>query len=66
VDLGEEADPSEVARWVGMPGWPRVALDDALMGLLAAHSIPPPAMRELYAPWKVMLASAHEREPAPG
>ncbi|MGH2545469.1 MAG: hypothetical protein ACRDHJ_01160 [Actinomycetota bacterium] len=66
VDLGAEADPSEVARWVGIARLARVALDDALMGLLAADSIPPPGMRELYAPWKAMLAAAHERNPAPG
>lgn len=66
VDLGAEADPSEVARWVGIARLARVALDDALMALLAADSIPPPALRELYAPWKAMLAAAHRREPAPG
>ena len=66
VDLGAEADPSEVARWVGIARLARAALDDALMALLAADSIPPPALRELYAPWKAMLAAAHRREPAPG
>jgi hypothetical protein len=66
VDLGAEADPSEMARWVGIARLARVALDDALMGLLAADSIPPPALRVLYAPWQAMLAAAHRRSSTPG
>ncbi|MGH2652742.1 MAG: hypothetical protein ACRDHV_00085 [Actinomycetota bacterium] len=66
VDLGAEADPSEMARWVEVARLARVALDDALMGLLAADSIRPPDLRELHAPWKAMLAAAHDRHRAPG
>jgi hypothetical protein len=65
VDLGPEADPEEVERWVGVARLARLALDDALMGLLAADSIRPPDLRELYAPWKAMLASAHRRGSRP-
>jgi len=66
VDLGAEADPSEVARWEEVARLARAAVDDALMGLLAAESIPPPDLRELYAPWKAMLAAAHRRSSTPG
>jgi hypothetical protein len=66
VDLGAEADPTKVARWEDVARLARVALDDALMGLLAADSIPPPDLRELHAPWKAMLAAAHRRRSAPG
>jgi len=66
VDLGSEADPGEVSRWVGIARLAKMAVDDALIGLLAADSIPPPALRELYAPWKAMLAVAHDRHRAPG
>lgn len=66
VDLGSEADPGEVARWVEIARLARLALDDVLMGLLAADSIRPPDLRELYAPWKAMLSAAHDRHRAPG
>ncbi|HYZ11785.1 MAG TPA: hypothetical protein VE962_07800, partial [Actinomycetota bacterium] len=66
VELGPEADPDEVAQWVGVARLARMAVDDALMGLLAAHSIRPPDLRELLAPWKAMLTAAHRRERAPG
>jgi hypothetical protein len=65
VDLGSEADPGEVARWVEIGRLARLALDDVLMGLLAADSIRPPDLRELHAPWKAMLAAAHDRHRAP-
>jgi hypothetical protein len=61
VDLGPEADPEEVQRWVAVARLARLAVDDALMGLLTADSIRPPDLRELYAPWKAMLAAAHRR-----
>jgi hypothetical protein len=61
VDLGPQADPGEVRRWEEIARLARAALDDALMGLLAADSIPPPHLRELYGSWKAMLAEAHRR-----
>jgi hypothetical protein len=65
VDLGPEADPKEVERWLVVARLARLAVDDALMGLLAADSIRPPDLRELYAPWKAMLAAAHRRRTTP-
>jgi hypothetical protein len=64
VSLGSLADPSEVDQWAEIARLARTGLDDALLGLLAADSIPPPHLRELYAPWKAMLATAHERKSA--
>lgn len=61
TDLGAGADPEELARWMDVARLARIAVDDALMGLLGADSIPPPDLRELFAPWKAMLFAAHRR-----
>jgi hypothetical protein len=41
-------------------------LEDALLALVAADSIRPPDLRELYGPWKTMLTAGHERRTAEG
>jgi hypothetical protein len=65
VDLGPEADSGEFERWVDVARLARMAVDDALMGLLAADSIRPPDLRELHGPWKAMLAAGHRRPTPP-
>ncbi|MGH2674673.1 MAG: hypothetical protein ACRDKA_03590 [Actinomycetota bacterium] len=64
IRQGSEADPSEVELWKDVARLARAGLDDALLGLLAADTIPPPHLRELYGPWKAMLAAAHQRNTA--
>lgn len=60
VRRGSGVDTSEVARWQEVARLVRVAIDDALLALLLADTIPPPDVRELYDPWKTMLALAYE------
>jgi hypothetical protein len=67
VQMGSEANPTEVARWQQVARLARVGLEDALLALLVADRMRPPDLRELYGPWKAMLDAAHERtsgEPA--
>lgn len=71
IRLGSRADPAEVAEWQEVARLTRLGIDDALLGLLAADSIPPPHVRELYRPWQTMLdprgaqASASRMTPPP-
>lgn len=64
--LGSKASPEDVARWQEIARLARAGLDDALLALLAADSIPPPDVRELYGPWRSMLGAAHERKSPQG
>jgi hypothetical protein len=61
VQMGSQADRTEVARWQGVARLVRAGLDDALLALIAADLIRPPDLRELLGPWKAMLDAAHER-----
>jgi uncharacterized protein (DUF4415 family) len=61
VQMGSAADPEVVAEWQEVARLVRVGIDDALLALLTADSIPPPNIRELYGPWKAMLEAAHRR-----
>lgn len=54
------ADAAEVAEWQDVARLARIALDDALRALLLSDTITPPDLRELYEPWRRMLAAAHE------
>jgi hypothetical protein len=62
IRLGSQASPEDVVRWQEVARLTRAGLDDALLALLAADSIPPPDVRELYGPWKSMLGAAYERK----
>lgn len=62
IQLGSKADPAQVAEWQGIARLVRAGMDDALLALLTADSITPPDIRELYGPWKSMLAAALARE----
>jgi hypothetical protein len=64
VRMGFRAEPSEVTEWQGIARLARAGLDDALLALLAADTIPPTALRELYGPWRTMLTAAHQRRTA--
>jgi hypothetical protein len=66
IRLGSESSPEDVARWQEIARLARAGLDDALLALLAADSIPPPDVRELYGPWKSMLGAAYERKSTQG
>jgi hypothetical protein len=61
VQLGSAGDLEDVAEWQQVARLVRIGIDDALLALLTADSIPPPSRRELYEPWKAMLAAAHQR-----
>lgn len=61
IQMGVDADPSEIERWREIARLTRVGIDDALLCTLALDRIRPPDLRELYAPWKAMLTAAHER-----
>jgi len=61
VQMGSQADPTEVVRWQGVARLVRAGLDDALLALVAVDLIRPPDLRELLRPWKAMLDAAHER-----
>lgn len=65
VNRGTEADPAEMAEWQGVARLARAGIDDALLALLGADTIRPPDMREMYGPWKAMLAAAHGGAEAP-
>jgi hypothetical protein len=54
-------DPDEIERWQDVARLARIAMDEALVALLAADTIPPPDIRELLHPWKQMQAAAYER-----
>ena len=54
-------DPDEIERWQDVARLARIAMDEALVALLAADTIPPPSIRELLHPWKQMQAAAYER-----
>ena len=58
-------DPDEIERWQDVARLVRIAMDEALVALLAADTIPPPDIRELLHPWKQMQAAAYERGSAP-
>ena len=64
VRLGPRSDPGEVAEWQGVARLARAGMDDALLALVTADSIRPPDIRELYGPWKAMLAAAYARRAA--
>ena len=61
TQLGTAADPEHVAEWQEVARLVRIGIDDALLALLTADSIPPPNRRQLYEPWKAMLTAAHHR-----
>jgi hypothetical protein len=58
---GSKADPAEVAEWQEVARLTRIGMDDALLALLGTDSITPLHVRELYRPWKAMLAVRHQR-----
>lgn len=61
VQAGTAADRTEVARWQEVARHARLAIEDALLALVAADLLRPPDLRELYGPWKAMLEAAHEQ-----
>lgn len=61
VNLGPRVDAGEVATWQDVARLGRLAIDEALLALLTADTIPPPNLRELLAPWKAMLSAAAAR-----
>ena len=60
VQLGSAADREDLAEWQEVARLVRIGIDDALLALLTADSIPPPSRRQLYEPWKSMLAAANK------
>lgn len=63
IRQGARAHPEEVAEWQGVARLSWAGIDDALLALLGTDSIPPLHVRELYGPWKAMLAARAERGP---
>jgi hypothetical protein len=61
---GSGSNPGEIERWQDVARLARIAMDEALVALLAAETIPPPDIRELLHPWKQMQAAAFERRGA--
>jgi hypothetical protein len=59
-DLRGEGDAAEIERWQDVARLARLALDEALVALLTADTIPPPDVRELLHPWKTMQAAAFD------
>ena len=59
-------DGAEVARWQDVARLARLAMDEALVALLVADVVPPPAVRELLHPWKLMQEAAAESRAARG
>lgn len=55
VQMGDEADPEELREWQDVARLVRLGIDDELLALLTADSIPPPHIRQLHLPWKRML-----------
>lgn len=64
LQMGSGSDPEEVRQWQEVARLTRLGIDDALLALFGADSIPPPDIRELHRPWKEMLEAAHAREAA--
>jgi hypothetical protein len=58
---GSGSDPAEIEAWQDVARLARIAMDEALVALLTADTIPPPDIRELLHPWKQMQAAAYER-----
>ncbi|HEX6197589.1 MAG TPA: hypothetical protein VFZ37_16855 [Jiangellaceae bacterium] len=61
VQAGTAADRTDVGRWQDVARHARLAIEDALLALVAADLLRPPDLRELYGPWKAMLEAAHEQ-----
>jgi hypothetical protein len=59
VQLGDHADPDEVRQWQEVARLAHLCIDDEVLALLTSDSIPPPHVRELHLPWRLMLESAH-------
>lgn len=57
---GGGAEGPEIERWQDVARLVRLALDEALVALLTADTIPPPDIRELIHPWKEMQTAAYE------
>ncbi|HXF37218.1 MAG TPA: hypothetical protein VNO17_08565 [Actinomycetota bacterium] len=61
IGMGSRADAEELSRWQEVARLSRLAIDDAILGLLTGDTIPPVDLRELYGPWKAMLTARAER-----
>jgi hypothetical protein len=59
VQLGDQADPDEVRQWQEVARLAHLCIDDELLALLTSGFIPPPHVRELHLPWRLMQESAH-------
>jgi hypothetical protein len=57
---GGGAEGAEIERWQDVARLVRMTLDEALVALLTADTIPPPDIRELLHPWKQMQEAAFE------
>jgi len=58
---GGGADRGDLVAWQQVARLARLAIDDALLALLTADTIPPPHRRELMLAWQAMLRAAHDR-----
>jgi hypothetical protein len=61
VQAGTAADRTDLARWQDLARHARLAIEDALLALVASDLLRPPDLRELYGPWKAMLEAAHQQ-----
>jgi hypothetical protein len=59
VDMGDRADPDELLEWQEVARLVRLGIDDELLALLTADSIPPPHLRQLHRSWATMLEKSH-------
>jgi hypothetical protein len=55
VQLGQQANPEELREWQNVARLVRLGIDDELLAVVTADSIPPPHLRQLHMPWKTML-----------
>jgi hypothetical protein len=57
---GSPEEIAELERWQEVARLVRLAMDEALVALLTADTLPPPDIRELIHPWKEMQTAAFE------
>lgn len=55
VQMGNQASLEELREWQDVARLVRLGIDDELLALLTADSIPPPHLRQLHTAWKKML-----------
>lgn len=55
IQMGERADQEELQTWQDVARLARLGIDDQLLAVLTADSIPPPHLRQLHMAWRRML-----------